>query len=86
MRWEELSPEQKHEVKKHYMVSLADKARLIKTIYGKDADEPERGPSQGELCDADELISDEAMAAEYAGTNFVDEDFVCSSGNNKEEQ
>lgn len=79
MRWEELSREQKHDVKENYKVSLADEGRFIKTIYGEDADEPERGPSQGELLDADELISDEEMAAEYAGTEFVAEDLLCSS-------
>ena len=79
MRWEELSPEQRHYVKESYMAGLANEGRFIKTIYGEDADEPERGPSQGELFDADELISDEEMAAEYAGTEIVAEDFLCSS-------
>lgn len=79
MVWEELSPEQRHEVKENYMVRLADEGRFIKTIYGENADEPERGPSQGELCDADYLISDNEMAAECAGIEFMTEDFLCPS-------
>ena len=79
MTWDELSPEQKHDVKKKYMVRLADKGRFIKIIYGENADEPERGPTLGELCDADQLISDEEMKRECEGIEFVAEDFSCSS-------
>lgn len=78
MTWDELSPEQKHDVKEKYMVKLADEGRFIKTIYGDDAEEPERGPSQGELCDADQLISDEEMKAECEGICFVPGDFASS--------
>lgn len=79
MTWDELSPEQKHDVKENYMIRLADEGRFIKTIYGEDCEEEERGPSQGELCDADQLISDEKMEEEYAGTCFFPEDFLSSS-------
>lgn len=79
MRWDDLSPEQKHDVREDYMVRLADKGRFIKTIYGENADEPERGPTQGELCDADQLISDEEMKRECENIEFVAEDFLCSS-------
>lgn len=79
MTWDKLSPAQKHDIKENYMVRLADEGRFIKTIYGEDAEEPERGPSQGELCDADQLISDEEMKEIYGGTVFVAEDFSGSS-------
>lgn len=79
MTWDELSPEQKHDVKENYMVRLADEGRFIKTIYGEHCEEEERWPSQGELCDADQLISDEEMRAECAGICFYPEDFMSSS-------
>ena len=34
-----------------------------------------RCPSYGELADADEIVSDEMIAAQYAGTVFSPEDF-----------
>ena len=34
------------------------------------------GTSYGELADADELVSDEVLEAEYAGTEFVPDDFT----------
>lgn len=34
-----------------------------------------RCPSYGELADADEIVSDEMVAAQYAGTVFSPEDF-----------
>ena len=37
-------------------------------------------PSYGELADVDDLISDEEVYAEYAGTDFVPDDFFCSAG------
>lgn len=40
-------------------------------------------PSYGELAFADELISDEDMLAEFAGTEFSEDDFL-GSGNNAE--
>lgn len=36
--------------------------------------------SQGELADADSLVSDETIHEKYAGTNFVPDDFWCSAG------
>lgn len=42
--------------------------------------EPE-SPSYGELAFADKLISDEDMLAEFAGTEFSEDDFLGSSGN-----
>lgn len=34
-----------------------------------------RSPSYGELADADEIVSDEMITAQYAGTVFSPEDF-----------
>ena len=42
-------------------------------------------PSYGELADVDDLISDEEVYAEYAGTEFVPDDFFCSAGEDEPE-
>lgn len=36
-------------------------------------------PSYGELADADELISDEAVFAEFDATDFTEDDFFCTA-------
>ena len=33
-------------------------------------------PSWGEIAEADEIVSDEYIEEEFAGVNFVDEDFL----------
>jgi len=90
MQWDDLNPEQKYDVKENYMVRLAEEGRFIKTIYGENSDEPaERGPTQGELCLADQLISDEEMKLECKGIEFVAEDFsssTCSTCSSQSEQ
>ena len=40
--------------------------------------QPEQ-PSWGELADADSLVDDETIFDFYAGTDFVPEDFSCTS-------
>ena len=50
--------------------------RFIKTIYGEDPNDPERGPSLGELKDADELVSDEEMRELSSGVDFSPDDFL----------
>ena len=35
-----------------------------------------RTPSYGELAEADELVTDEALEREHGATEFVDEDFL----------
>ena len=42
--------------------------------YGSHGREGE-GPSWGELADADTLVSDEELEAEFGGTEFVPDDF-----------
>lgn len=37
-------------------------------------------PSYGELADADELVSDEAVFTAFKDTDFVDDDFFCTAG------
>ena len=38
-------------------------------------EEKGEGPSWGELADADTLVSDEELEAEFGGTEFVPDDF-----------
>lgn len=37
------------------------------------------GTSYGELADADELVDDEVLEAEYGGTEFSPDDFACTA-------
>lgn len=37
-------------------------------------------PSWGELADADELVSDDAVYSEFDGIAFTEDDFFCTSG------
>lgn len=43
-------------------------------------DERGESPSWGELASADEIISDDEIYEAYAGTDFVNDDFFCSAG------
>ena len=84
MTWDKLSPAQKHEIKERYLIALADAGNFIETIYGQNK-EPERGPSQDELVNADKLVSDETMKEIYGATIFVADDFFSSSPHDLEE-
>lgn len=75
MTWDELSPAQKHDMKEAYLVRLADKGRFVEVVYG-DGNE-ERGPSYGELADADRLVPDDVMRDQ--GIDYVPEDCPSSS-------
>lgn len=72
MKYDELTPEQKHQVKQDYLVRLADKGILMQFLQG-DEHEEERGPSYDELADADNLVSDDIMRKE--GVDYVEGDF-----------
>ena len=48
-------------------------------------DEQGEGISYGELAEADELVSDAEIFEEYAGTDFVPDDFTCSAGQESEQ-
>ena len=41
-------------------------------------------PSYDELADVDNLVSDQEIYDEYAGTDFVPDDFFCSAGQEQE--
>lgn len=72
MTFDELTPEQKLQVKQAYLNRLADKGMLMRFLYGTAAEE-ERGPTWEELAEADELVSDEIMRSD--GVDYVAEDF-----------
>ena len=50
--------------------------RLKQDILTRRMDERGESPSWGELADADRLVSDEELEAEFGGTEFVPEDFA----------
>ena len=62
MSLEELTRDQITSLKQYMLIEQADRGE-------RDA------PSYGELADADEIVSDSAVREEYAGTEFVPEDF-----------
>lgn len=66
----ELNREQLTELKQAYLTRVLD----------------ERGesPSQYELANIDDYVSDEEIFDEYAGTDFVPDDFFCSAGQDEE--
>ena len=72
MTFDELTPEQKIQVKQNYMVRLADKGMLMQFLQGEEHEE-ERGPSWDEMADADKLIPDDLMRRE--GVDYVEDDF-----------
>ena len=83
MTFDELSYEQKLQAKQNYLVRLADKDMFIKTMkqWHPEAyvneDDKERGPSCGEMSDADKLVPDEVMrqeGVEYVSGDFCDEE------------
>jgi hypothetical protein len=76
MTWDELSPEQKHDIKEAYLIRLADEGRFIEVVYGDGVGE-ERGPSSGELADADRLVSDDVMRDQEV--DYAPEDCPSSS-------
>lgn len=79
MSFDELTDEQKLQAKQNFLVRLADKDMFIKTMkqwhpeaYGNE-DDDERGPSLGEMSDAEKLVSDDVMRQE--GVDYVPGDF-----------
>ena len=49
--------------------------QLKQSLIEKRSEKRGEGTSYGELADANEIISDEEVFAEYEGTDFVEEDF-----------
>jgi hypothetical protein len=84
MSFDELTEEQKLQVKQNYLVRLADMGMFVKTMkkwhqeeYG--SGEPvERGPSIFELSNADRLVPDDVISQE--GVKYVSGDFGCEDG------
>lgn len=72
MTFDELTHEQKIQVKQDYLVRLSDKGILMQFLHG-DEHEDERDPSWSELADADNLVSDDIMRKE--GVDYVEGDF-----------
>lgn len=66
MRFDDLTAEQKLELKQRI---LEDRNEHLG-----------EGTSYGELANADELVDDEVLEAEYGGTEFSPDDFSCSAG------
>lgn len=71
MTYDELTPDQKLQVKQRYMMKLADEGSFVEVIYG---DGEERGPSYGELADADRLVPDDVVRDE--NIVYTEEDFA----------
>lgn len=83
MTFDELTKEQKSEVKGAYLIRLAEKGIFIGTMrkwhpdkYAGESDE--RDPSYGEMADADELVPDEVMRQE--GVSYCEGDFPENNG------
>ena len=72
-----LSREQLVELKQSYLGRLDEEGILNQTLYGEECD---IGLTSMELADADNLVSDEKIFEEYAGTSFTDDDFYCTEG------
>ena len=75
MQWDELSDAQKHDMKEAYIIRLADEGKFVEVIYGDGSEE--RGPSWGELANADKLIPDDVMRDQ--GVDYMPEDCPSSS-------
>ena len=66
MTFDELSKDQKYELKQRMLIARYDKNS--------------EGPSYGELADADEIISDDEARKWAEGIEFSPDDFLCSAG------
>lgn len=69
MTYDDLTPDQRLQVKQRYMMKLADEGNFVGVVYG---DGEERDPSYGELADADRMIPDDVVRD---GTVYTEEDF-----------
>lgn len=57
-----------------------------KYLDNKIYEEENRGASYGELTQADTLVTDKEIFEEYAGTDFVNDDFACTTGKRSVEE
>ena len=60
-------------------LSREELTELKQDYYTELLDNDGKCPSSGELMRIDEIVSDETVYQEYAGTEFVEEDFMCST-------
>ena len=74
----DLAREQLIELKQRYLTRLDEEGTLNEVLYNDPDDE--RGLSQGELEDADNLVPDDVIFNEYEGTMFYNDDFFCTAG------
>lgn len=72
MKFDELTDEQRLQVKQNFLCRLADKGVLMKFLYGENSEE-ERGPSWEEMEEADRLVPDDLMMKE--NVDYFPEDF-----------
>jgi len=70
----ELTREQLSELKCNYMTELVNEGTFAE-VMNCDYNEP----SCDDIANADELISDEFIMEHYAGINFVNDDFFCTT-------
>lgn len=70
----ELNREQMIQLKQDYLCRLDEEGTLNEVLY----DDPDdtRHLSQGELAKADELVPDDVIHDNYAGTYFTEDDFT----------
>lgn len=61
-----------HELNRDQLTELKQNYLMLKMDYDGDS------PSWGEIADVDSIVTDDEVFAEYAGTDFSPDDFVCS--------
>ena len=74
MTTHDLNRDQMIQLKQAYLTRLDEEGTLNEVLYNDPDDD--RPLSQGELAKADELVPDEVIHNNYAGTCFVEEDFL----------
>lgn len=74
MTTHDLNRDQMIQLKQAYLTRLDEEGTLNEVLYN-DPDDT-RPLSQGELANADELVPDEVIHDNYAGTCFTEDDFT----------
>ena len=70
----ELNRDQLSELKANYLVELANEGTFAEVV-GVDYD----APSWGDMANADEIVPDDVIFEQYAGTEFSEDDFFGSA-------
>lgn len=60
-------------------LSSEQKLELKQNLLEKKNEAKGEGTSYGELADADQLVTDAELEAEYGNTEFTDDDFCCTA-------